>query len=67
VDDEVLQDIDQRYHQLSEKGYHMLKHWREKKGSGATYQDLFEALKHKLVHRQDLAEKFCYSDGNYFL
>ena len=45
----------------------MLKHWRQKKGSAATYQALFDALTHNLVQRQDLAEKFCHVDGNYFV
>jgi len=43
----------------------MLKHWKQEKGSAATYQALRDALKHKLVHRQDLAEQFCYIDGKY--
>ena len=67
VNDAELQEINQGHDQLSEKGYHMLKHWRQKKGSSATYQALCDGLKHKLVLRQDLAEKFCYFDGNYFL
>jgi len=45
----------------------MLKHWKQEKGSGATYQALCDALQHKHVQRQDLAEKFCYINGNYFL
>jgi len=43
----------------------MLKHWRQKTGSAATYQALCDGLKHRLVQRQDLAEKFCYiKDAN---
>ena len=45
----------------------MLKHWKQEKGSVATYQVLCEALQHELVQRQDLAETFCYIKGNYFL
>ena len=65
--DAELQEINKGHDQLSEKGYHMLKNWGQKKGSAATYQALCEGLEHKLVQRQDLAEKFCYSNGNYFL
>jgi len=67
VCDEKLEEIAQSQEQLSEKGYHMLKHWQQMKGSAATYQALCDGLKHKLVQRQDLAEKFCYINGNYFL
>ena len=67
VSDAELQEINQGHDQLSEKGYHMFKHWRQKKGSAATYQALCDGLEHKLVQRQDLAEKFCHVDGNYFV
>jgi len=67
VSDAELQEIKQGHDQLSEKGYYMLKHWRQKKGSAATYQALCDGLKHRLVQRQDLAEKFCYTNGNYSL
>jgi len=66
VNDQVFQEIDQSHQQLSEKGYYMLKHWIQKKGSAATCQALCDALQHKLVARQDLAEKFCYINGTYF-
>lgn len=62
-----LQEIDQAHEQLREKGYQMLKHWKQNKGSAATYRALCDALKHELVQRQDLVEKFCYIKGNYFL
>ena len=58
VSDAKLQEIDQAYEPLSEKGYHMLKHWKQSKGTAATYQALCKALQHQLVQRQDLAEKY---------
>jgi len=61
-----LQNIDQAHGDLSEKGYYMLIHWKEKSGSAATYKVLSDALKHELVQRQDLAEKYCYINGNHF-
>ena len=67
ISDAKLQEIDQANEQLSEKGYHMLKHWQQSKGIAATYQALCKALQHQLVQRQDLAEKlltFCYIKGN---
>ena len=68
INDEMLQEIHQAHDELSEKGYHMLKLWKQKQGSAATYQALYVALKHDRVKRQDLAEHFCYfKDGNYFL
>ena len=60
INNETLQEICQAHDELSEKGYHMLMHWQEKQGSAATYQALCNALQHKLVLRQDLAEQFCY-------
>ncbi|KAL9973774.1 hypothetical protein ACROYT_G020274 [Oculina patagonica] len=66
IDDAKLQEIQQAHDQLSEKGYHMLRHWKQDKGSAATYQALRDALQHKLVQRQDLAEQFCYNHGNCF-
>ena len=43
-----------------EKAYAMLLAWKHRKGEGATYQVLKEALCHeKLVGRTDLADKFC--------
>ena len=66
IEDPQLKEIRQAHDQLSERGYHMLKHWTQEKGSAATYQALCDALKHNLVQRQDLAEKFCYIHGNYY-
>ena len=67
IKDETLQEIHQADDELSEKGYYMLKQWKQKQGSGATYQALCDESQHKLVLRQDLAEQFCYAkDGNYF-
>jgi len=45
----------------------MLKHWKQEKGSAATYQELCGALIHKLVQRLDLAELFCYINGKYLI
>ena len=67
VGDSMLQEIAKAHEQLSEKGYHMLRRWKQIKGADATYQALCDALQHQLVQRQDLAEKFCYVNGNYFL
>ena len=66
VKDPKLQDIKQRYKKLSERGYHMLMHWKQKNGHEATYQILNSALQHKLVQHKDLAEQICYNHGNYF-
>ena len=67
VSDPTIQEINKAHDQLSEKGYHMLKHWKQEQGSAATYQALCKALQHKRVQRKDLAEKFCCIKGNYFL
>ena len=68
VCDAKLQEVDHHHTQMSEKGYHnfMLKHWSQKNGSDATYRALCHGLLNELVQRRDLAEKFCYINGNYF-
>ncbi|KAL9973767.1 hypothetical protein ACROYT_G020265 [Oculina patagonica] len=63
IDDAKLQEIHEAHDQLSEKGYHMLRHWKQENGSAATYQALRNALQHRRVQRQDLAEQFCYIHG----
>jgi len=67
VTDAKLLEIGQAHDQISEKAYYMLKHWKQEKGSAATYHALCGALKHELVQRKDLAEQFCYINGNYFI
>lgn len=63
VEDAILEDIEQRYKGLDERAYHTLKHWKQEKGSKATYQILNDALQHKVVQRKDLAEQYCYNQG----
>ena len=57
VPEAVLDSIDQENEELSEKGYHMLIHWKQ--GAAGSYKVLYDALKHEGVQRQDLAETFC--------
>ena len=61
ITDESLDEIGQKQ---PEKGYRMLKQWKQEKGCEATYKVLSKALAHGFVKRRDLAEEFCYSDGN---
>ena len=67
VSDPTLQTIDEAQYKLPEKGYQMLKLWKENNGADATYQALRDALQHKLVLRKDLVETICYINGNCFL
>ena len=62
-----LREIDKAHELLSEKGFHMLKYWKQSKGTAATYLALCEALQHQFIQRQDMAETFCYTKGNYLL
>ena len=50
------------YNKTMERAYRMLVHWKERNGSAATYQVLYEALTNALVGRADLAERFCLSN-----
>jgi len=67
ISDPKLEGIKQAYDRLSEKGYQMLKHWKQENGSAATYEALADALEHELVQHRDLAEEICYTNGNHFL
>ena len=44
---------------LSEKAFKMLLDWKQSKGSDGTYQDLYDALCHKLVKCKLIAEDVC--------
>nr|XP_058956685.1 uncharacterized protein LOC131783924 [Pocillopora verrucosa] len=60
IQDPKLDDLNKLNEDFSEKGYKMLKHWKEVNGSAATYQILGDGLQMNLVNRRDLAEEFCY-------
>ena len=63
IEEESLTNIDQRHSKITKKGYKMLRHWKERNGSAATYMVLHNALCHPLVDRRDLAEELrIYSD-----
>ena len=62
IEDPELEGIDHLHKQLREKGYQMLKLWKQKKGSAATYQALCDALNR--VKCKDLAQTFCCIEGN---
>ena len=43
----------------SEKAFKMLLDWKQSKGPDGTYQDLYDALCHKLVNCKLIAEEVC--------
>lgn len=45
--------------ELNEKILAMLIYWKVSQGSAATYRVLYDALRHPLVNRRDLAYKLC--------
>lgn len=59
IDDALLTSFDRENEEYREKSYKMLLHWRNREGSLATYQLLYQALCHELVNRRDLAENLC--------
>ena len=59
VQEKVLEKIEEQYKTLPERAFQMLKHWTQKRGSSATYRVLRDALKDKLLERQDLVEEYC--------
>ena len=54
-----LQEFDNSHGQISEKAYAMLLKWKQRGGSDATYNVLYQALCDKYVGRKDLAQEFC--------
>lgn len=50
---------------LSDKAFEMLLYWKNRMGSNATYQVLYDALCHEPVARKDIAEQICLrQEGN---
>ena len=63
IEEESLENIDQRHMKITEKGYSMLRLWKERDYLAATDMVLHDALCHPLVDRRDLAEELrVYSD-----
>ena len=56
----ILDAIDTRRSNMDEKAHRMLRRWKQKNGSTATYRVLHEALYHEFVNRRDLAEEICF-------
>ena len=59
IKEEDIEEIDDRYKTLSQRGFHMLKLWKTNNGEAADYKTLYNALVHELVQRKDLAQKYC--------
>ena len=54
----IVKDNDEFF----EQKYAMLRKWKERDGSTATYIVLYEALCNENVNRRDLAQEFCYNN-----
>ena len=59
IEEATLTAFDDDYKKKRQKIYKMLRHWKEKDGSAATYKVLHDGLCHEFVKRTDLAEKLC--------
>ena len=57
IKEETLTAFDNDNKDSFEKIYKMLRHWKKRDGSAATYKVLQDALCHDLVNRADLAEQ----------
>ena len=60
IREEDLDDIDERGRDFCEKAYQMLRLWKEKNASNATYRVLCRVLCDECLNRRDLAERFCF-------
>ena len=59
IDESRLIAFDRQNPQCREKAYRMLRFWKEKEGSDASYQVLYDALCHNLVELRRLAKELC--------
>ena len=59
IEEATLTAFDDDYRKKRQKIYKMLRHWKKKDGSDATYTVLDDALCYQFVNRTDLAEKLC--------
>ncbi|XP_027051572.1 FAS-associated death domain protein-like isoform X1 [Pocillopora damicornis] len=59
ITEDDIEEIEDRYKNLSQRGFHMLKLWKTNNGEAADYKTLYDALVHELVQRKDLAQKYC--------
>ena len=60
LEEPFLQALCKNFDLHHERVFRILLYWKEQRGSAATYKSLSDALKHKLVKRKDLAEKYCF-------
>ena len=59
IEEATLTAFDDDNREKREKIYKMLRHWKQKDGSAATYTVLHDALCNRFVNRTDLAEQLC--------
>ena len=57
IEEKTLATINDDYREKRKKIRRMLRHWKERDGSTATYKVLHDALCHQFVNRRDLAER----------
>ena len=57
IEEVTLRAIDDDYRSKRQKIHKMLRHWKAKDGSTATYMVIHDALCHQFVNRTDLAER----------
>lgn len=58
IKEEKLTAFHKENEEYTEKAYKMLLHWKQKTGSAATFEVMYNALCHECVNRKDLAETF---------
>ena len=57
IEEKTLATIDVNYRKKRKKIRKMLRYWKERDGSTATYKVLHDALCHQFVNHRDLAER----------
>lgn len=60
IKEDEIEDFEEQYRALSQRGYQMLRLWKTKNGNAADYKTLHDALVHSMVQRRDLAEQYCF-------
>ena len=61
IPDTDIEVIDEEQRKLIDKSYKMLLTWKQGRGTEATYLELNAGLRHAIVLRVDLAEKYCFA------
>ena len=59
IEQHHIEEIQDRYNSLPERGFQILRRWKEGNGKDADYKALHDALVDELVQAKNLAQEYC--------